>query len=45
MAAGISYDCFGNWRREDPAFDAEVEKAAAQPAVKLFKTIREQAVL
>jgi transposase len=43
MAAGITYDCFGNWRREDPAFDAEVEQAAAQPAVKLFKTIREQA--
>jgi hypothetical protein len=43
MAAGISYDCFGNWRREDPAFDAEVEQAAAEPAVKLFNTIREHA--
>jgi hypothetical protein len=43
MAAGISYDCFANWRREDPAFDAEVEQAAAQSAVKLFKTIRAQA--
>ena len=44
MAAGISYDCFSNWRREDPVFDAEVEHAAAEPAVKLFKTIREQAL-
>ena len=44
MAAGISYDFFSNWRREDPVFDAEVEQAAAEPAVKLFKTIREQAL-
>ena len=43
MAAGITYDCFNKWRQNDPAFDAEVEQAAAQPAVKLFKTIREQA--
>ena len=27
----------------DAAFDAEVEQAAAEPAVKLLKTIREQA--
>jgi hypothetical protein len=43
MAAGISYDCFNNWRKQDPDFDAQVEQAAAEPAVKLFKTIREQA--
>jgi hypothetical protein len=43
MAAGISYECFNKWRQKDPAFDAEVEQAAAEPAVKLFKTIREQA--
>jgi len=43
MAAGITYDCFNKWRQNDPAFDAQVEQAAAQPAVKLFKTIREQA--
>jgi hypothetical protein len=43
MAAGISYECFNKWRQNDPAFDAEVEEAAAQPAVKLFNTIREQA--
>jgi hypothetical protein len=43
MAAGITYDCFNKWRQNDPAFDAEVEQAAAQPAVKLFNTIREQA--
>jgi hypothetical protein len=42
-AAGISYECFNKWRQNDPAFDAEVEQAAAQPAVKLFNTIREQA--
>jgi len=43
MAAGITYDCFKKWRQNDPAFDAEVEQAAAEPAVKLFKTNREQA--
>jgi transposase len=43
MAAGINVDTFMKWRQKDPAFDAEVEQAAAQPAVKLFKTIREQA--
>ena len=43
MAAGISVDTFMKWRQNDPAFDAEVEQAAAEPAVKLFKTIREQA--
>jgi len=43
MAAGISYECFNKWRQKDPAFDAQVEQAAAEPAVKLFKTIREQA--
>jgi hypothetical protein len=43
MAAGISYECFNKWRQNDPAFDAEVEQAAAEPAVKLFKTIRQQA--
>jgi transposase len=43
MAAGISYECFNKWRQKDPVFDAEVEQAAAQPAVKLFNTIREQA--
>jgi hypothetical protein len=32
-----------SWLKNDPAFDAEVEQAAAQPAVKLFNTIREQA--
>jgi hypothetical protein len=32
MAAGISYDCFGNWRREDLAFDADVERSAAESA-------------
>ena len=43
MAAGISFECFSKWRQKDPAFDAEVEQAAAEPAVKLFNTIREQA--
>ena len=43
MAAGITYECFLNWRQKDPEFDRQVEQAAAEPAVKLFKTIREQA--
>jgi transposase len=43
MAAGISYDCFNHWRKQDPEFDRQVEQAAAEPAVKLFNTIRQQA--
>ena len=43
MAAGISYDCFNHWRKQDPEFDQQVEQAAAQPALKLFNTIRQQA--
>jgi len=43
MAAGISYDCFNHWRKQDPEFDSQVEQAAAESAVKLFNTIRQQA--
>ena len=43
MAAGISVECFNKWRQNDPEFDAEVERAAAESAVKLFSTICKQA--
>src|SRR5215831_7799193 len=41
MAAGISYECFNKWRQNDPAFDAEVEQAAAEPAVKMQATYKQ----
>jgi hypothetical protein len=43
MAAGITYDCFLKWRRDDPDFDRQVEELVAKPAIDLFKIIREQA--
>jgi transposase len=43
MAAGITYECFNNWRQNDPDFDRQVEELVAKPAIDLFKIIREQA--
>jgi transposase len=43
MYAGITYECFLNWRQKDPDFDRQVDELVAKPAIDLFKVIREQA--
>ena len=43
MAAGITYESFNNWRRNDSDFDRQVEELVAKPAIDLFKIIRQQA--
>ena len=40
---GISYDSFMTWKREDPAFNQEVEAAAAKAAARLLSKIERQA--
>jgi hypothetical protein len=40
---GISYDSFMTWKREDPAFNQEVEAAAAKAAARLLAKIERQA--
>jgi hypothetical protein len=36
---GISYNSFMTWKREDPAFNQEVEAAAAKAAARLLSKI------
>jgi hypothetical protein len=43
MYAGITYECFNQWRQKDPDFDRQVDELVAKPAIDLFKIIREQA--
>jgi hypothetical protein len=42
MACGISDDAFTNWRRADPIFSEQVEKASGQTALRLLKKIEAQ---
>ena len=43
MYAGITYECFNQWRQKDPDFDRQVDELVAKPAIDLFKIIRKQA--
>jgi hypothetical protein len=43
LACGISDDTFTEWRRKDPAFAAQVEKAAGKTALRLLKKIEANA--
>jgi hypothetical protein len=41
--AGVHYDTFLVWRKEDPAFGQQVDKAAAKAAARLLSKIERQA--
>ena len=41
--AGVHYDTFLVWRKEDPAFGQQVDKAAAKAAARLLAKIERQA--
>jgi hypothetical protein len=41
--AGVHYDTFLVWRKEDPAFGQQVDRAAAKAAARLLSKIERQA--